>query len=166
MQYRKFGKLDWQASVLGFGCMRLPTADANPQSGQIVEDEAITGERRRQMTLNAIPKRWFSWDFYVLDGARQVAEIDVAWWREQGQLTVEGVPYKVNREGLMSGDFVLEAAGAVMARAEKPEALLRRFLIEYEGREFTLRAKSVFRRKFTLNPTPPKFLVTSADFML
>lgn len=29
MKYRKFGKLDWQGSVLGFGAMRLPVLDAN-----------------------------------------------------------------------------------------------------------------------------------------
>lgn len=37
MQYRPFGRLDWKASVLGFGAMRLPTS----ASGEIDEPEAI-----------------------------------------------------------------------------------------------------------------------------
>jgi len=30
MQYRRFGKLDWEGSVLGFGVMRLPLTDSDP----------------------------------------------------------------------------------------------------------------------------------------
>ena len=41
MQYRKFGKMDWEASALGFGCMRLPTAENDPNSSDINEKEAL-----------------------------------------------------------------------------------------------------------------------------
>jgi len=44
MKYRKFGGLDWQASVLGFGAMRLPVAGKDPS--QIDEPEAIKMIRR------------------------------------------------------------------------------------------------------------------------
>ena len=36
MQYRRFGRLDWNVSALGFGAMRLPIVD-----GKIDEAEAV-----------------------------------------------------------------------------------------------------------------------------
>ncbi len=39
MRYRKFGKLDWEVSALGFGAMRLPVLDNNP--AHIDEPEAV-----------------------------------------------------------------------------------------------------------------------------
>ena len=41
MQYRNFGRLDWKASALGFGCMRFPTSDGERLSPNIVEAEAV-----------------------------------------------------------------------------------------------------------------------------
>ena len=100
--------------------------------------------------LTAIPKRWFSWDFTVMDGAQAVGEIDVSCWREKGMVTVEGIDYRVYREGLMSGDFILASNDSVLARASKPSAFRRAFTIQYAGREYTLLAKSALRRAFAL----------------
>ena len=41
MQYRKFGKLDWKASALGFGCLRFPTLSGERFGADIDEAETI-----------------------------------------------------------------------------------------------------------------------------
>ena len=104
--------------------------------------------------LTAIPKSWFSWDFTVRQGSEPVADIDVSWWREKGVLTVAGTRYGVRREGLMSGAFVLESAGSVLARAEKTSAFVRSFIVAHAGRHYTLRARSAFLREIVLFDGP------------
>jgi len=101
--------------------------------------------------LTVIPKSWFSWNFTVMDGSRAIADIDVSWWREKGLLTVDGIDYNIYREGLMNGTFILELSGAVLARAEKLNVFHRTFLIEYAGKQYTLRAKSALLREFSLS---------------
>ena len=46
MQYRRFGKLDWAVSALGFGAMRLPTIGSDPHQSKVDEAEAIRMVRR------------------------------------------------------------------------------------------------------------------------
>ena len=104
--------------------------------------------------LRAAPTSWWSQDYKLLEGDTVVAIIDVSCWREAGELNVKGASYRVYREGLMSGAFILEGlletGGQIRARAEKPSALHRSFLVEHGGRQYTLEAESAFLRKFVL----------------
>ena len=100
--------------------------------------------------LQIVPTHWYSWDFKVEDEFRPVAGIDTNRWREKGSLTIGGTTYDMYREAPMSGAFVLEHAGSVLARAEKPSFFRREFVIQHADREYTLRRESMFRRAFVL----------------
>jgi hypothetical protein len=106
--------------------------------------------------LTLIPKRWMSRSFIVSNGSSPVADVNLSGsqgWREKGLLTVEGVGHQVYREvygdGAMSGDFVLERDGTLLARAMKPSAFRSVFVLEYERKQYTLR-KSAWTRKVLL----------------
>ncbi|HWL62894.1 MAG TPA: hypothetical protein VNQ32_08855 [Steroidobacteraceae bacterium] len=100
--------------------------------------------------LTATPKRWFSWNYTVSRDDDRLADLDISWWREKGSLAVDGRRYAVYRERPMSGKFILESDGAIVASAEKPSSLKRRLLIEHAGRRYELKPRSMFTRTFDL----------------
>jgi hypothetical protein len=100
--------------------------------------------------MQVVPTHWYSWDVTVTDESRPVADITLSWWREKGELTIDGATYPLYREAPISGDFVLEHAGRVLARAEKPSVFRREFVIRHADREYSLRRESMFRRAFVL----------------
>jgi hypothetical protein len=99
----------------------------------------------------AIPRSWFSWDFTLFDRGESLAEIDMSSWREKGVLKVAGKAYRVYREKLLSGAFILELDGTVLARAIKPSAWRRQINVEFGGHEYQLKPRSMFSRAFELH---------------
>lgn len=95
--------------------------------------------------LKAIPKAWYSWDFTILDGSQPVADIDMSLWREKGVLMILDTAYKVYREHVMTGSFILESEGTILARAIKPSLFLRSFIVEHAGKQYALRS-ALWRR--------------------
>jgi hypothetical protein len=100
--------------------------------------------------MRIIPKAWYSWDFDVVGGDRTLATLDLSCWREKADVLIEDVTHRVFREHAMNGDFIIERGGQVLARATKPSAFRHAFLVNYNGKTYSLRRPSVWRRAFAL----------------
>ncbi|HEV3050828.1 MAG TPA: hypothetical protein VGX50_10985 [Longimicrobium sp.] len=98
----------------------------------------------------AVPRKWFSGDYLLQQAHGTVADLDVSAWREQGEFDVAGGRYRVYREGMASGAFVLEKSGQTLARAVKPSAFKARFEIQAGGRAFTMHRPRWWRSDFAL----------------
>ncbi|MHC4079355.1 MAG: hypothetical protein ACYST0_13045 [Planctomycetota bacterium] len=100
--------------------------------------------------MKAIPKRWYSWGYTIEDGARTVADIDVAMCSGRAAFKIEGSVYVAYREGVLRGAYILEQRGSTVARAEKTSAFRREFLVEHADQHYTLRPRSALGRSFLL----------------
>jgi hypothetical protein len=98
--------------------------------------------------LRAIPKSWFSWSFDVSEDGTSVGAVETAWTKERGRLCLGSVTCQLSRRGWLSGAFIVEYEGQVLAEAEKPSAFDRSFIVHYEQREIRLAAASPIRRPF------------------
>jgi len=98
--------------------------------------------------IEARPRNFFSRHFSLVAAGQTVAELDAARFKEAAALTFEGAPYRLFREGLFSGDFVLEKDGRPMLKATKLSAFRSQFDFEFDGRLYSLRRASFFGKTF------------------
>ncbi len=100
--------------------------------------------------LRAVPKRWFSWDFNLVDpsGASR-GEVALSVWRERGSLRTEGPEYAVTRQG-MTGPFLLKQGGREQASALKLGVFKQEFALTHDGDHYLLKRISAWRREFGL----------------
>jgi hypothetical protein len=104
---------------------------------------------RNPSALRVVPTRWLAWDFSVMQGTQQLTSVEMSAWREKAEFRIQDRTYHVFRDGMI-GDFVLQAAGSTVARASKPSSFRRDFVIKYDEKVYTLKAKSSFGRGFIL----------------
>lgn len=98
--------------------------------------------------LRAYPSSIFSWNFSIVEGGTEVAELKTAWMSERGTLTIRGTEYDVYRQGWLHGAFVIAANGTFLAQAEKPSPFLRQFNVDCGHHQLRLTARSPFTRAF------------------
>jgi hypothetical protein len=98
--------------------------------------------------LRAVPTSFFTWDFSILGDDVEVAVLTTGWMGERGSLRVERAEYELYRQGWLSGAFVLEGEGIVVARADKLSPFTRTFDVAHDDRRLSLVAQSPLTRAF------------------
>ncbi len=100
--------------------------------------------------LQLTPQGWFGWNFDVLHDGNKIAEIKTSILPEGGSFSIDGASYRIWREGMFSGEFLLDRDGQTVARAQKPSAFRSLFEITHLDRSYTLKKESLLSRSFVL----------------
>lgn len=101
--------------------------------------------------MEARPRNFFSRHFRLVAAEQPLAELDASRWKEAATLTFEGAPYRLFREGLFSGDFVLEKDGRPLLKATKLSAFRSQFDFELDGRSYFLKRTSFLGKTYEVH---------------
>jgi len=96
------------------------------------------------------PGGLFSRTISVRQNGHELATIKDKAMREGARIRIEGVEYELRRTGLLSGDYLLENGGQVLARGRKPSFASRRMQADIGGWMYDLVPKSSFSSRFVV----------------
>lgn len=101
--------------------------------------------------LELVPASWLGRSFSIERDGQQVAQIDLRWLRERGELTIKGAPYRLDRAGILRGTFTLAQMGQAIAVARQPSMMRDRYeLNTAEGHVYELVNTSWWSGAFSL----------------
>ena len=102
-------------------------------------------------SLTCVPQSLCSWNFYVYGASLGPAEITFNFFLEQGMISFGNSNLSVQKQGWLSGRWILEENGRKVAEALKPSAFFRSYQITANGLKVDLDLRSVFTRSFNLS---------------
>lgn len=100
--------------------------------------------------LTLHPGGLFSRTVIVRSNGHDLATIRDKAMREGAHIRIEGVEYELRRSGIMSGDYLLESAGRVLATGRKPSFFSRRMQADIGGWVYDLVPRANFTSKFVV----------------
>jgi hypothetical protein len=98
--------------------------------------------------MKAVATSWFSWKFRVFEDDSEITVLERAWLGNTGSFILEGVEYRIRRDGF--GSYALERDAHVIARASGTFFRLR-FNVTAQDRMLTLKPRSLFTRTYVLH---------------
>ncbi len=99
--------------------------------------------------LTCLPQSICNWDYRIPDASTGPAELSFH-YGEHGSLTLGGVPFSINKQGWLSGRWLLEGNGVQCAEATKPSAFSRSFDVRFGESRYVVEAQSAFTRSFEI----------------
>jgi len=92
--------------------------------------------------LEAEPTGWVSLNARITSDGADLTELRISAWKNRGSFRLDGQDFAIEPKGFWLHNAVLRRGGTVIARAEKPALMRRRWVISSAGHRLELESRS------------------------
>lgn len=100
--------------------------------------------------LNAEPTGWASWNARITADGQELTLLSLSLLRSRGTFQLDGEEYVIESTGVWRNTALLKKGSRIIARAEKPSFLHRKYEISSAGHHLRLDSRSWSGREYAL----------------